>query len=164
MDFGAIISFIAIILISSLFNKDKKTAKTSRTSRTFTAPVHPNRSNLPNRTAKQDTNVNRKSLSGGLEDLFKELRTEFEKTFSDNESNQHTYTLEEEASSIKMENNYEEKKTKVKNLKDTSEIYKNSVYAGEIGKNEIPIEFNRESIIQGVIMSEILQKPKSLRR
>lgn len=164
MDFGAIISFIAIILISSLFNKDKKTAKTSRTSRTFKAPVQPNRSNLPNGTAKQGPNVNRRSLSGGLEDLFKELRTEFDKTFSDNESNQHTYTLEEEASSIKMENDYKEEDTKERKSKDTSEIYKNSVYAGEIGKNEVSIEFNRKSIIQGVIMSEILQKPKSLRR
>lgn len=40
----------------------------------------------------------------------------------------------------------------------------NTIYDGEIGREKTALEFNRNSIIQGVIMSEILQKPKSLRR
>jgi len=75
-----------------------------------------------------------------------------------------SFTSSEEASSIKIEDNYEREDIKERRPKDTYENYKNSVYAGEIGKNETSIEFNRKSIIQGVIMSEILQKPKSLRR
>ncbi|NMA04556.1 MAG: hypothetical protein GX925_07595, partial [Clostridiales bacterium] len=37
------------------------------------------------------------------------------------------------------------------------------VYEGEIGK-EAYIRFDRKSVVRGIIMSEILQKPKVLRR
>ena len=47
--------------------------------------------------------------------------------------------------------------------KDNKKI-KGSVYEGETGKEEGYIEFNKKSIVQAVIMSEILQKPKSLER
>lgn len=39
-----------------------------------------------------------------------------------------------------------------------------SVYEGEIGKKRAYVRFDRASVIKGIIMSEVLQKPKSLKR
>lgn len=157
MDFGAIIGFIAIAIISSLFNKDKKSIKPT---------VRPNRPISSETPVKRvDPNQNRrKNFSGGLEDLFKEIKVEFDKTFRDTQKEQSYSSIQE---NIVKENSSEKGnrgRLSKNTLRDDTKKAKNSVYEGEIGKEEIPIEFNRKSIIQGVIMSEILQKPKSLRR
>ncbi|QUH21051.1 hypothetical protein [Alkaliphilus sp. B6464] len=158
MDFGSIIGFIAIIFITSLFNKDKKVAKRQ---------VQPNKPSPAQRTVKKASNTSetrRKTFSGGLEDLFNELKVEFDKNFGDTEKKQSSSTSQQNIineDDLKRENEIETLNT---TFKDGSKDYKGGIYGKEIGKEEIPIEFNRESIIQGVIMSEILQKPKSLRR
>ena len=158
MDFGSIIGFIAIIFISSLFNKDKKATKPQ---------VQPNKPNPVQRDVKKVSNTSetrRKTVSGGLEDLFKELKVEFDKNFGDTEKRQSPSTSQQNIineDDLKIENRIEALNT---TFKDDSKDYKGDIYDKEIGKEEIPIEFNRKSIIQGVIMSEVLQKPKSLRR
>lgn len=38
------------------------------------------------------------------------------------------------------------------------------IYKGAIGENECPLSFDRENILNGIIFSEILGKPKSKRR
>jgi len=159
MDFGSIVGFLAILFISSLFNKAKNTAN---------PPARPNRSPVPMRpTAKtSDANKNRRTtFTGSLEDLFSELKGEFEKNFGDTDKRQPEQYLQQDNTSENdsvLKQNPE--KPSYRRLKDDTILDKSSVYAEEIGQEKISIEFDRKSIVQGIIMSEVLQKPKSLRR
>lgn len=158
MDFGSIIGFIAIIVISSLLNKDKKGTKPQ---------VQPNKPNPAQRTVKEISNTGKtrgKTFSGGLEDLFSELKVEFDKNFGDTQKKQSSSTSQQNTineDDLKRENVREVLNT---TLKGDSKDYIGEIYSREIGKEEKSLEFNRKSIIQGIIMSEVLEKPKSLRR
>jgi len=159
MDFRSIIGFIAIMVISSLFNKDKKAVKPT---------IQPSKTTPSGRPAAKVPNSNknrRTTFTGGLEDLFGELKGEFYKTFEDNGKKQSYSDSQQNTVNIdNVKTNQDVQKDSYNSFKDSSKLDRDSVYEREIGKEEIPIEFNRKSIIQGVIMSEILQKPKSLRR
>ncbi|NLM04429.1 MAG: hypothetical protein GX214_05355 [Clostridiales bacterium] len=64
-------------------------------------------------------------------------------------------------------NNYiVEERKKVKNIDNIKDEIKDRIKDEEIkdGMNDYDISFTRESLIQAIIMSEILDKPKALRR
>ncbi len=162
MSFRVILSFIVITFISYLFSKDKTPAKpTINTNEPVSRDLQSPIDKIP------DTDKNQKrGLSSGLEDLFKEIKTEFEKNLVEKktEEKQSHSTIEQDA---KKENNTEigdkthlSKRAFAKDVKKVA----GSVYEGEIGKEKIYIKFDKESIIKGIIMSEVLQKPKGLKR
>jgi len=147
------------MLISSLFNKDKNAKR---------PPAQPSRPTPPGRPVTKAPNSNqgrRRTFTGGLEDLFSELKGEFDKNFVDIEKKQSDPTYNQNAidtSNVEVKKNVH--KSMSSRLKDNSRPDIDGVSAGEIGREDISIEFNNKSIVQGIIMSEILQKPKSLRR
>ena len=46
----------------------------------------------------------------------------------------------------------------------TDEMESSPIYSEEIGSTNSMIKLDHESILQGIILSEVLQKPKSLKR
>jgi len=164
MNFGSIIGFLVIMVISSLFNKDKNAKRPSA------QPSRPEPSGRPNAKEPNAKQSKRKTFTGGLEDLFSELKGELDKTFGDTEKKQSDSNLSHntmETNNVEVNKNAH--KFMSSRLKDNSRQNRDSVYEDEIGKEEIgkeeiSIEFDKKSIVQGIIMSEILQKPKSLKR
>lgn len=162
MDIRAILAFIAIAFISSLFNKNKTGAKPSDTTNR-SAPGKP----VSTGKTATTTQTRRKSLSSGLEDLFREMRTEFEKNFGGGQKGQAHSTIDnktEKEKDVRTDQNIQKPHISNNTTIEDSKRIAGTVYEGEIGKEAVNIEFNKKSIVQAVIMSEILQKPKSLRR
>ncbi len=156
MDFGAIIGFIVIVFISSLFNKNKNPAKP-------TTKTRPMPSQIPEKKPSSQKENRTKKLSNGLEDLFKEIKVEYDKKIGDTqEGKKDLYPEQDSLSKYSAKTNQSIKGSKY-TLKNNIRKVKGSVYEGEIGKEE-SLNFSKESVVQGIIMSEILQKPKSLRR
>lgn len=173
MDFGSIIGFLMIAGISYLFNdnKNKSNQKSTSNNRTSTVKRSIERksdeySSSKRTDTRNTTTTKTKRYRNNLEDLFKELSGEFNRNFKETPQKDTSVTSQNQMKrQIKSDSNEKEKlKSQKTDLKPDSEVVKNSVYDGEIGTNENIVEFNEKSIIQGVIMSEILQKPKSLRR
>ena len=158
MDFGSIIGFLAIAFISSLFNKDKN-AKKPQVQRSKTTTAGNPATKPPNVTKPRMP-----AFTGRLEDLFNDFRGEIDKTLRDNDKTQSYLAPNQDiANSDNIELKQKENKSMSSRLIDNSMV-RDSISDGEIGKEEILIEFDKKSIVQGIIMSEILQKPKSLRR
>lgn len=158
MDFRTILAFIIIAFISSLFNKNKTPTKpTVKTDESV--PREP-----PPIMKVPDIGKNKeKKFPGGFEDLFREVRLELDKAFREAQKEQTSLT---EQDAIEEDDTKTEQKIhppKVTPARDIKRVT-GSVYEGEIGKEETYIKFDKKSVIQGVIMSEVLQKPKSLRR
>lgn len=173
MDFGSIIGFLIIAGISYVFNdnKNKSNRKSTSNNKTSTVKRSVERKSDEYSSSKRidtrnTTTTKTKGYRNNLEDLFKELSGEFNRNFKETPKKDTPVTSQDQMKTeIKSDSNKKEKlKSPNTDLKPNSEIVKNSVYDGEIGNNENIVEFNERSIIQGVIMSEILQKPKSLRR
>lgn len=159
MDFRTILTFIVIAFLSSLFNKNKTPTKP----RVDTGKPTSQDSPSSGKASGPDENK-RKKISGGLEELFKEMKSEFEKTLKEPQEKKQThFPMEQDTKG--EDNTVVERDSRSLGGALKRDIRKaaGSVYEGEIGK-EAYIKFNRKSIIQGVIMSEILQKPKSLKR
>ncbi len=159
MDFRTILAFVIIAFIGSLFNKNKTPAKpTVKTDEPVSRDPEPLKK-IPDIGKNKE-----KKFFGGFEDLFREVKLELDRALREAQKGQTPPTMEQGAT--------EEEDTKIEQkirpLKDTSarDIKKvvGSVYEGEIGREERYIKFDKKSVIRGVIMSEVLQKPKSLRR
>ncbi|MDI9475477.1 MAG: hypothetical protein ACOX0L_04360 [Natronincolaceae bacterium] len=154
MNFRTILAFIIIAFVSSLLNKNKTPTKPT-TEANRPVPREP----LPVDRPSGTTENKRKGFSGGLEGLFEEIKAEFERAQRGIQKEQVHSPAEK---TIKEENG-----AKVKQKTHTSKDIRRvagSVYEGEIGKEEIRVRFDKKSVLQGIIMSEVLQKPKSLER
>ena len=165
MDFTSLLGFIVIAVISSLFNKKDNTTKRRKKANTTMRPKAPTTSGESVTSMSEKGNGRKRTFSGSLEDLFSELKLELDKNLNETKVKQSYYDPDQDVvTKDNIEVEREEKKDWHDNPMDDHKLNKDTVYHGEIGKNETPIEFNRKSIVQGVIMSEILKKPKSLRR
>lgn len=158
MDIRTIIGFLVIVFISSLFNKNKNTAKPT------TKSSEPMPSQIPKKKPSSHNETRTKSFSGGLEDLFKEIKAEYDKGFANIQKQEKYYPPEEDITEKHIDKIDQRVQDSKNTLKNKVKKVKGSVYEREIGKEQVSIDFNKESVIQGIIMSEILQKPKSLRR
>lgn len=166
MDFGSIVGFLMIAGISYLFNNAKNSStENSKPNRTQTTTRE------ENNTRKNTTTKMRTSL----EDVFKDLSKEFNTNLGENSKKQPENTSKKVVNTEIKTDSYRNKKPikssenkknsdSKKGLRFNTKENTDSVYSGAIGEDEKLIEFNKKSIVQGVIMSEILQKPKSLRR
>ena len=168
MGFETIIGIVVVILSVVLTSKDKKNQKTRQRKNWQTSTTT---SSQPMK--RQENNPRKGAFGGSLEDLFKELRTEFEKNYGVAKKEEVESTTGQDVSrTSNMEVNREERVLYKANsyLGDSSTLDRNSVdskgtvYDKEIGKNEKEFELDKKGILQGIIMSEVLQKPKSLRR
>lgn len=158
MDFRTILAFIAIAFISSLLNKNKTSTKpTVKTDRP--EPLKPQ---SVDRTP-DTTETKRKGFTNGLEGLFEEIKAEFERAQKGVQKEQihpPEEIAEGKTGARVKQKAHTPRDTSTKDVKKVA----GSVYEGEIGKEETYIRFNKKSILQGIIMSEVLQKPKSLER
>lgn len=155
MNFRTILAFIAIAFISSLLNKNK----------TSTKPTDKIDRPVPQKSPPVDkvpdiTEGKRKGFSKELERLFEEIKTEFDKAHGGDQKEQahssiEKVTKEENDARTKQKSHF----PKGVSIKDPRKVA-GSVYEGEIGKEEVYIKFNKKSVIQGIIMSEILQNRK----
>ncbi|HZK58147.1 MAG TPA: hypothetical protein VFD17_07535 [Clostridia bacterium] len=158
MNFRTILTFIVIAFISSLLNKNKTstkpTVKTDRSAPSESPPVDKTPNSVENR---------RKSFSKELEGLFEEIKIEFDRIHGGGQKEQVHSSVEgaaeEENSSGAKQKLHSSKEAPAKDARRIA----GDVYEREIGK-EAYIGFDRKSILQGIIMSEILQKPKVLKR
>ncbi|AOY77557.1 hypothetical protein [Clostridium formicaceticum] len=158
----SIIIFIIFAIISSLFGKNKKNNK----------PPVPRETNGESETPT----INHK---GRLGELFKELKGDFETVFKENTAS--TEMAEEEPvyeTPYEYENYYEEdmqdKDLKTKQvleqrqpMRETREsLQEKTIYENEIQEKPVNqgISFDEKALLQGIIMSEILGKPKALKR
>ncbi|MCC5910340.1 MAG: hypothetical protein JJT76_07880 [Clostridiaceae bacterium] len=167
----SIIIFVIFAIVSSLFSKDKKgKGPTKRT-----PPQHPSQTQQPPRLQKTTTRN-----AGRFGDLLKDLKGDFEEVFKEGQQtqqqqqqtqqtpsthqqyneyeNQYGYVEEEH-----IEKTYETDKPKTQEKKDT---VKGSIYEGEIGGEMHPgkLSFDQQSLVKGIIMAEVLGKPKSMKR
>ena len=158
MNFRTILAFIIIAFISSLLNKNKTSAKPTVKTDRPEPPKPPSTDRIPGTTESKQ-----RSFPGGLGELFEEIKAEFERTQRGIQKEQ-VQPPEENTE----KRNGATAKQRAHTPRDTSrrDVKKvaGSVYEGEIGKEETHIRFDKKSILQGIIMSEVLQKPKSLER
>ncbi|MCK9268404.1 MAG: hypothetical protein M0P14_06820 [Alkaliphilus sp.] len=158
MDFRTILAFIIIAFISSLFNKNKTPTKpTVKTDEPVPREPAPLRK-VPDIGKNKD-----KKFFGGFEDLFKEVKLELDKALREAQKGQASLT--EQGATEEDDTKIEQKIHPLKGTpaRDIKRVT-GSVYEGEIGREERYIKFDKKSVVRGVIMSEVLQKPKSLRR
>lgn len=162
MDFRTILAFVIIAFIGSLFNKNKTPAKpTVKTDEPVSRDPEPLKK-IPDIGKNKE-----KKFFGGFEDLFREVKLELDRALREAQKGQ-APLMEQAMEQGATEEEDTKIEQKIRPLKDTSarDIKKvvGSVYEGEIGREERYIKFDKKSVIRGVIMSEVLQKPKSLRR
>lgn len=163
MGFETIISIVVIIISVVFSSKEKKNQKASQ-GRNWQS----NTTTTPRPVKRQENNLRKSAFGGSLEDLFKELRTEFEKNYGGVKKEVVEPTIQQNLpSTSNIEMNRDERTLYKPNnynstLDNSSVDSKGTVYDKEIGRNEI--EFDKKAILQGIVMSEVLQKPKSLRR
>ncbi|WP_026476299.1 hypothetical protein [Alkaliphilus transvaalensis] len=175
MSFEAIIGFIVIAVISSLFNKSKEqnTAKRNETQRNDV----PNRNEAPQRPASPQhpktapkPQPRPKRTVTGLEDMLRELQKNMRDTFEQYETKQEeTITEISTTETVRTENKPLKQESKGTVVKQREKVKQDEnipsvISGGEIGRMKVSkVKFNRQSVIQGIIMSEVLGKPKSLR-
>lgn len=165
MDFRAVLAFIGIAFISSLFNKNRAGSKPVEDTRQpiENRPMPPSQAPVTPRKPSMDQEEKR-GLPRGLDDLFREMKREFKKHYLGDEKEGPSPPVEEAREPKRdMGTGQGGQPASIPPIRASKKI-RPTVYEGEIGKEEIDIDFNKRSLIQGVIMAEILQKPKALRR
>ncbi|MBM7614650.1 hypothetical protein [Alkaliphilus hydrothermalis] len=177
MSWESIIGFIAIALISSIFNKGKNQTTQRRTSNDRRSPNPSRPMEAPNNNSSRPTvggdrpvsqqSPKKSSKTVGLEEMIRELQKNMGDVF--NQSTAREEIQQEKATKAVEEEKIKKRIKDVKSLKEVvsvsnqstvSPILENEIGRGNVGK----VKFNRHSILQGLIMSEVLEKPKSLRR
>lgn len=146
MSWESILGFLFFIVISSLFNKGKdKNTKRQRNVQT------------------KNTTSKRKTM---LEDVLKEFKSDIDTIFGDDKQKSENVQKPSRSESTRTDSQKKTIAPKVReDVKAELAYVKDSVYSGEIGSGEgsYKIHFDRKSVIQGIIMAEILDKPISLR-
>jgi len=172
MNWGSILVFLAIGIISSIFNKSKEQQRRGKSTQVRGATTKPQPS-----TTQQ---AKPRRTSGGLEDMLREFQRDINTVFGDlqpsNNSNEEKPIKNIEPVETELEV-YEENYETVAEANYTTEDYttedytakvpeiKGKVYENEIGAESKPsLSFNNKSLVEGIIMAEVLGKPKSLQR
>ncbi len=159
MDFIAILSFVVIALISYLFSKDRIPSGSATDTDVPASPESRPAKKVPG------TGRNKKrGFSGEFGELFEEIKMEFDRTFEKVEKKQADPYVEEDVGRGDIAKTKQKTPPPKKVLEKDVKKVAGGVYEGEIGKSETYISFDKKSVIKGIIMSEILQKPKSLKR
>ncbi len=170
MRWESIIGFIFIALISSFFNKDKN--KTTTRSPEDEARPHGDLTasqtkptSQQSRTIKRQEPKNRRTTAG-LDEMLRELNHDINDVFNQKKSKKpkpvESYPAnKEDVAKIKQESpDVVRRKVSSYQEKNQSPIYKDE-------KKKTPsicgLDMDRKAVIQGIIMSEVLGKPKSMR-
>lgn len=177
----SIFIFIIFAIVSSFFKKDKNVRKTYRKSGDF--------EDKQVKTGEDQTFGKPKTLRelprGGLGDLIKELKTDFDDVFKEKPSGQKrkedSYHVDYEYEGYEDSNSHQQQvhtkqqerrgtlsKTETNKKVATSkkDFKVKTVYDDEICDevSNFTLSFDEETLLQGIIMSEILGKPKALRK
>lgn len=164
MGLESIIGFIIIAVVSSLFNKENTARKRQAGRGQTTTTPDTYRPTTVTKTSATGMD-SRRNFTGSLGDIFNDIKAEIDKNFGEESRTQSPMSPQPQTP---IEGKVVKDNRRLGNpnnsVKETTKKYESTVYDGEIGSNEILLEFNEKSIIQGIIMSEVLQKPKSLRR
>lgn len=139
--------FLFIIIITSIFSLLNKNKEEQKKKSNQPRPAHPrprpiNKQEHPTRTVKQPEPVAMKSIENQQEEQMERLREKFQTNVKDK--------LESLRDSTKSEVNLE---TITKNKVGTSKM-----------NQQVNLKFNQKSILQGIMMSEILGPPRSRNR
>ncbi|KAB3533257.1 hypothetical protein [Alkaliphilus serpentinus] len=168
MNWGSILVFIAIGIISSIMNKSKEQQRRARSSQGNNTAPRPQVKPQP--TMQQ---AKPKRAPGGLEDLLKEFQRDISTVFGelqqDNKPKDKQVIRTIESKEMELRRSKEEDKT----LEATKYTIEDpvasepesisSIYKNEIGrKGKTPLNLNKKSIMNGIIMAEVLGKPKAL--
>ncbi|KAB3535350.1 hypothetical protein F8154_06690 [Alkaliphilus pronyensis] len=169
MNFESIIIFVIIGILSSIFNKSKQQQRRKPRQQQNT------RLNPTKEPTRSNSTTVKKHL--GLEDMLKDLHKDINTVFGEYKDTQEakktvkakkTKVVNEARIQPELET-YEEDTRSLKETKYTvedsvanppNEI--GSVYEKEIGDPQIDLSLNESSLVKGIIMSEILGKPKSM--
>ncbi len=159
-----IIVLIVIGIINSFFNKDKKQKKTVR------RPVRLE-SKTPNIDSEQISKIEVEQKQAkvppqNMWDVIRELSTDFNTVFNQKPIKQMGLDTNKGAAdpiNFGQEPDYDRQEND--NRKKESLVRQKTVYSDEIGDQSSSFNpvFNGEAVLQGIIMSEILAKPKALR-
>ncbi|SCX94048.1 hypothetical protein [Alkaliphilus peptidifermentans] len=166
MNWGSIVAFIVIAILSSVFNKNKQPRQ--REERTHQPINNPERQAQPSRTTVQKT----AKKSTGLEDMLKEFQKDISTVFGEyqqqdepNEAIDNTVQAEisrqEEEIETLEATKYTTEDSVAKPPLKTGSIYKKEI---EYKNQDITLSFSQSSLVEGIIMSEILGKPKSMQK
>ena len=162
MSWEAIIGFIFFALISSLFNKGKKETTPRKT-------INPSRTNDPTRTNNpprpQSTTTAKPKVQprrpSGLEDMLRELQRNMGEAFEQYSPKEQEPIKEEIVEKMEPVKSVVQQESSIssKGKVDTP------ITVGGIGRKSTgpKLDLDRKAVLQGIIMSEVLGKPKSLR-
>ncbi len=146
---GNILTIVIIALLSSLFNKDKKVKQSKKRPE---KPVQPApRQNLQDLLREISSDIN--EVFGNKS--FENKKTDFQEIQVPEHKEAGMYNKEEGIESLKIARPPREKAI-LENVIVKDEI------RDEIG--DLDLSFDKKSLIQGIIMSELLGRPKALRR
>ena len=161
----SILMFVVIAIISSLFSKDKG-GQRRRPPHTTTQPQtnqkQSTRQNTRQNTTSKTVGRSERKVKGSenTRRVSDEREVFTYETIEDIEANY--YHLKEEAKPKEPVNrltNYQHSNKQLKVIDvETMELEKETKFGGEL------LSFTPNSIVQAIIMSEVLDKPKSMRR
>ncbi|SDK38056.1 hypothetical protein [Natronincola ferrireducens] len=180
----SILIFIVFVIISSVFNKDKRAKKTSRRPRGLDENEMDR--GQDHSFDKPKPTVTRRE--GGFGDLIQELRADFNEVFKEksitrevrednpkpieettkdlsyNEKYEYEYGNEyqKHINDKELEIRYDVDKKKAKERSTPIKpVYTNETQQSISNNN---LSFDEQTLLQGIIMSEILGKPKALKK
>jgi hypothetical protein len=156
MQIESILIFIAFIVISSLFNR-KKQAQQQRNRQESQKPTE-SRQARPQQTAPRPAPRKRT-----LQDVFREMQQELERDFRPAEPDRSLAEQKAKAERIRRDQQTEPVKQAMPPGPTREQKPKSPVYAGEIKDQPVQVGFQmtEESILNGIIFSEVIGKPKS---
>jgi hypothetical protein len=188
MDFESIIGFIIFIAISTLFSKDKKQGKNRRQQQTSQNPAEKEAVNSPQPAPAKSTAApaRRPQISGTnkLDDFLKEMQRDIRQVFGELQSTAGKQSTGKKPLEAPAEApaagqgdtrawDYDDYFGRIEvpavEEKQSTEASDHTILEVEPNQEEeLPaagghLSFDRSSMIQAIIMSEILDKPKSLR-
>ena len=159
MQIESILIFIAIVVVSSLFNR-KKQSQQQRNKQESQKPSE-SRQERPRQTTRKPATRKRT-----LQDVFREMQQELERDLRPEEPDR---SLTEQKSKsermIRDQKSQPVKQTGMPPEPTREQKRKSPIYGGEIEDQPIAIgfEMTEQSILNGIIFSEIIGKPKSKR-
>ncbi|MDW7670307.1 MAG: hypothetical protein SCK57_12135 [Bacillota bacterium] len=173
MQIESILIFVAFVIISSLANKRKQAQQQQRQQRKQQTDQRPQQSRQqpPNQQQKSSSTAQR-PMKRTLQDLFREMQQEMQEEYHRTRE-QAKKTPAEEAKPFAPKSNgnvaasqmLQQTAKKLPAEPTKTQKKKSPIYTDEIKDkpNGIDIDLTDENILNGIIFSEILGKPKSLR-
>lgn len=171
MNWGSILVFIVIALVSSIFNKNKEQQRRARNSQDSNPGPPPAVGQSHQPVVKTSQQPKPRSGPMGLEDMLKEFQRDISTVFGSPQPTAETPVETIKPTEVELERYQEDDST----LKETTYTTEDdvarepeavgSIYEKEIGRRPEPsFSFNKNSLMNSVVMAEILGKPKSLQK